>query len=92
MFPDASDAIITVMINLGTTEVPTDDMRFAVEYFVCQLFSPTHIVANLQDSQWLVLEKKQVHLDRLPTMHSALYQGILLTHYQLMVYDTTMIL
>jgi len=88
VFPDASDAIITVMINLGTTEVRTDDMHFAVEQFVCQLFSPKRSVANLHESQCLLFEKKQARLDRLPTMHSALYQGILLTHYQLMVYGT----
>jgi len=48
---------------------------------------PERSIANSQESQ-LLFEKKQAHLDRLPTMHSALYQGILLIHYQLMVYGT----
>jgi hypothetical protein len=54
---------------------------------VCQFFLPKTDISTVTELRWWLFKKKQAQSFRLPPTFAALYQEILRSHYQLLVWN-----
>ncbi|KAK3733482.1 hypothetical protein QZH41_007067 [Actinostola sp. cb2023] len=90
-FQAADTHVISALCNLGTTVMPCQDTITDIEKFVCQLYQPKTNITTVKELRWFLFRKKQAQSDRLPPTQAALYEAILRSHYQLMVWNNDIV-
>ena len=73
--------------NLGTTLHPPDEILALEEMFICQLYQPGTGISQVKGLRWHMFITNQTESDRLPPTQGALYEAILRTHYQIIVWN-----
>lgn len=87
VFKDADEDVVNALGCLGTTLYPEEKTVALVEKFVCQIYQPPTSISNVKDLRWQMFKKNQAQSDRLPPTLGALYEAILRTHYQMIVWN-----
>ena len=85
-FLEAGEECITALADLGSTILPTAGIFHAIEKLVCQLYLPKTKTSTLNDLRWLLFQRKQAELERLPPTQAALREAIKRAHYQAMIW------
>jgi hypothetical protein len=84
---EASEDVFHAISSLGTSDMPSDETVTAIEWLVCQFFLPKTDISTVTELRWWLFKKKQAQSERLPPTFAALYQAILRSHYQLLVWN-----
>ena len=84
---EASEDIFHAISSLGTSNIPSDETVAAIEWLVCQFFLPKTDITKVSELRRWLFKKKQAQSERLPPTFAALYQAILRSHYQLLVWN-----
>ena len=78
---------ISALKSLGTTRMPTDIVYVGLEEFLCKVYLPDTMIANVAKLRWWLFTKKQAESERLPPTQDALHQAVLRAHYQAIIWN-----
>lgn len=91
-FNTISEDDLRLLSDLGKSiDLPSKEMVAAIENLVCQIFAPNTEISSVKELRWWLFRKKQAQSDRLPPTSAALYQAILRTQYQLLMWHNDII-
>ena len=86
-FQDSSEGILTVLINLWTTNQLQDDTAASLEQFICTVYQPQTQIVLLKKLRWWLFKKKQAESERLPPSPDALRQANLRAHHLTIIWN-----
>ena len=86
-FQDPSEGILTVLINLWTTNQLQDDTAASLEQFICTVYQPQTQIVLLKKLRWWLFKKKQAESERLPPCPDALRQAYLRAHHLTIIWN-----